>query len=66
MKEGNQMRTVLSHPIFHSDPLAAIHQHLLSTQPIPDEKKEKKSSKKGKKDRKKKSNASLGPQSMEM
>lgn len=66
MKEGSQMRTVLNHPIFHSDPLAAIHQHLLSTQPIPDEKQEKNSSRKRKKDKKKKSKASLGPQSMDM
>lgn len=65
MKEGDQLRTVLNHPIFHSDPLAAIHQHLLSTQP-PDEKQEKRSSKKGKKAKKQKSKASLGPQSMEM
>ncbi|XP_068648343.1 uncharacterized protein [Aristolochia californica] len=32
-KEGAKLKAVLSHPVFQSDPLSAIHQHLESTQP---------------------------------
>ncbi|KAA8545828.1 hypothetical protein F0562_020721 [Nyssa sinensis] len=66
LKEGNQLRTVLNHTAFHSDPLAAIHQHLQSTQPIVDEKPEKKKNKSGKKVKRKKPKASPGRQSMEI
>lgn len=66
LKEGNQLRTVLNHPVFQSDPLAAIHQHLQSTQPSTDEKQVKKHTKSGRKRAKgKKSKASTGPQTME-
>lgn len=66
LKEGNQLRTVLNHPVFQSDPLAAIHQHLQSTQPSIDEKPVKKHTKSGRKRAKgKKSKASTGPQTME-
>ncbi|KAJ0010693.1 hypothetical protein Pint_33870 [Pistacia integerrima] len=42
LKEGKQLGTVLNHPAFQVDPLAAIHQHLESTAPISDEKPKKK------------------------
>uniref|UniRef100_A0A5B7CAX4 Ribosome biogenesis protein slx9-like n=1 Tax=Davidia involucrata TaxID=16924 RepID=A0A5B7CAX4_DAVIN len=66
LKEGNQLRTVLNHPAFQSDPLVSIHQHLQSTQPIMNEKPERKKSKSGKKAKRKKPKASPGPQSMEI
>ncbi|CAK9143647.1 unnamed protein product [Ilex paraguariensis] len=49
LKEGNQLRTVLNHPAFRANPLAAIHQHLQSTQPDSNEKTKRKDSKNGKK-----------------
>ncbi|KAH7834010.1 hypothetical protein Vadar_011891 [Vaccinium darrowii] len=45
LKETNQLKTVLDHPAFQADPLAAIHQHLQSTQPVTVEKPVKKKSK---------------------
>ncbi|KAK3420713.1 hypothetical protein EUGRSUZ_H03226 [Eucalyptus grandis] len=54
LKEGKQLSTVLSHPAFHSNPLAAIQQHLESTQPVMDEKPKKKSKTGGKKRKSKK------------
>ncbi|KAE9447146.1 hypothetical protein C3L33_20943, partial [Rhododendron williamsianum] len=66
LKEGNQLKTVLNHPDFQSDPFAAIHQHLQSTQPVTDEKPARKKTKGGKtKSKKKKPRTSSGPQSME-
>ncbi|TQD87976.1 hypothetical protein C1H46_026474, partial [Malus baccata] len=67
LKEGKQLTTVLNHPTFKSNPLAAIHQHLQSTQPVEDVKPEKRKNKSGSKKRKeKKSKASAGPQAMDM
>ncbi|XAR59422.1 hypothetical protein NMG60_11015257 [Bertholletia excelsa] len=66
LKETNQLKTVLSHPAFQSDPLAAIHQHLQSTQPVRDEKPQRKNKNGKKKAKKKKPKASSGPQSMEI
>ena len=67
MKEGKQLSTVLKHPAFQSDPLAAIRQHLESTQPVVDEKLKKTKTKNGgKKKKEKKSKGLAGPQSMEM
>lgn len=67
LKEGKQLSTVLNHPAFQVDPLAAIHQHLESTQPVLDEKPKKRMNKTGKKKKKGgKSKASLEPQSMDM
>lgn len=64
LKEGNQLKTVINHPIFQSDPLAAIYQHLQNTQPAIDEKPKRKDSKTRKnKAKKRKSKAS---QSMEI
>lgn len=60
------MTTVLSHPVFQLDPLAAIHQHLQNTQPAPEIKPVKKSKDDAKKKRKKKTKKSSEPQSMEM
>ncbi|XP_044507542.1 uncharacterized protein LOC123227005 [Mangifera indica] len=66
LKEGKQLSTVLSHPAFQVDPLAAIHHHLQSTQPVSDEKPKKKSSKAERKKKKKdKLKTSSGPQSMD-
>lgn len=66
LKEAKQLSTVLKHPVFQSDPLAAIHQHLESTQPIIDEKPKKKNKNGGKKKKDKKAKASTGPESMDM
>ena len=67
LKEGKQLSAVLKHPAFQADPLAAIHQHLQSTQPVLDEKPKKKTTKNGgKKKKNKKSKASSGPQSMDI
>ncbi|XP_062176459.1 uncharacterized protein LOC133881530 isoform X2 [Alnus glutinosa] len=68
LKEGKQLSAVLNHPVFQSDPLAAIYQHLQSTQPVTDEKPKKKKNKNGGKKRKekKKTKVSDGPQSMVM
>ncbi|KAJ7967506.1 Ribosome biogenesis protein slx9-like [Quillaja saponaria] len=67
LKESKQLSTVLSHPAFQLDPLAAIHQHLQSTQPVVEEKPKKKFiNKNGSKKKGKKSKASSGPESMDM
>ncbi|XP_022763433.1 putative ribosome biogenesis protein slx9-like [Durio zibethinus] len=67
LKEGKQLSAVLKHPAFQADPLAAIHQHLQSTQPALDEKPKKKTNQNGGKTKKsKKSKASFGPQSMDI
>ncbi|KAK4583849.1 hypothetical protein RGQ29_021819 [Quercus rubra] len=67
LKEGKQLSTVLNHPAFQLDSLAAILQHLHSTQPVTDEKPKKKKNKNGRKKKKaNKSKASDGPQSMVM
>ncbi|KAK6282539.1 hypothetical protein POUND7_016364 [Theobroma cacao] len=66
LREGKQLSAVLKHPAFQADPLAAIHQHLQSTQPVLDEKPKKKANKNGgKKKRSKKSKALSGSQSMD-
>ncbi|XVE49244.1 hypothetical protein DITRI_Ditri01bG0067200 [Diplodiscus trichospermus] len=67
LKEGKQLSAVLKHPAFQADPLAAIHQHLQSTQPVSVEKpKKKKTINGGKKKKSKKSKASSRPQSMDI
>lgn len=67
LKEGHQLKTVLNHPAFQSDPLGSIYQHLQNTQPVSDEKSKVKDNKSGqKKAKRKKSKASRGPQSMEV
>ncbi|XVF67521.1 hypothetical protein PTKIN_Ptkin10aG0128000 [Pterospermum kingtungense] len=38
LKEGKQLCAVIKHPALQADSLAAIHQHLQSTQPVLDEK----------------------------
>ncbi|KAL0412579.1 UNVERIFIED_CONTAM: hypothetical protein Sradi_1459600 [Sesamum radiatum] len=58
LKESNQLKTVINHPVFHSDPLGAIYQHLQNTQPPTDEKPKRKDSKTRKKTKKKKSKPS--------
>ncbi|XP_051121170.1 uncharacterized protein LOC127244734 [Andrographis paniculata] len=52
LKESNQFKTVVTHPVFQSDPLAAIHQHLQNTQPFVDVKTTRKNGKAGKKTKK--------------
>ncbi|PSS29311.1 Ribosome biogenesis protein slx9-like [Actinidia chinensis var. chinensis] len=67
LKEANQLKTVLSHPAFQLDPLAAIHQHLQSTQPVEDEKPERKNIKRGKNKAKKKKPRTLSvPRAMDL
>ncbi|KAI3789274.1 hypothetical protein L2E82_02066 [Cichorium intybus] len=70
MKESNQLKTVLNDPVFKADPLAALHQHLQSTQPVIEKPARKRENgKKGKsnknKNKKKGSKAPSGGQSME-
>lgn len=48
LKESNQLKAVINHPAFQSDPFGAIHQHLQRTQPVPDEKPKSKDKKSGK------------------
>ncbi|KAL3538846.1 hypothetical protein ACH5RR_002212 [Cinchona calisaya] len=67
LMEGNQLKAVLNHPAFQSDPLGSIYQHLQNTQPVADKKPKPKDKKTGKKKAKrKKSKASGGRQSMEL
>lgn len=67
LREGKQLSTVLKHPAFQLDPLAAICQHLESTQPVFNEKpREKKTKNGGKKKKEKKLKGLAGSQSMEM
>lgn len=66
LKEGRQLSTVLNHPAFQVDPLAAINQHLESTQPVSDEKPKKKMNKNGSKKRKGKSKTADRAQSMDV
>ncbi|CAA2964381.1 Hypothetical predicted protein [Olea europaea subsp. europaea] len=67
LKESNQLKTVINHPTFQSDPLGAIYQHLQSTQPAMDEKPKRKDRKTRKmKAKGKKSKALCGTQSMEI
>ncbi|XP_073157468.1 uncharacterized protein [Henckelia pumila] len=49
LKESNQLKTVINHPYFQSDPLGSILQHLQNTQPAMDEKPKRRKSKTGKK-----------------
>ena len=66
LKEGKQLSVVLNHPAFQADPLGSIHQHLLSTQPVAEEKPKKKMNKNGgKKVKGKKSKSLTTPQSMD-
>ncbi|EAZ20110.1 hypothetical protein OsJ_35705 [Oryza sativa Japonica Group] len=69
-REAAQLNAVLTNPQFQLDPFAAIHQHLLSTQP-PSARKESNSAKHGKdpKDKKrknKKKNASSASEAMDI
>ncbi|XP_073043816.1 uncharacterized protein [Primulina eburnea] len=64
LKESNQLKTVINHPYFQSDPLGTIFQHLLNTQPATDEKPKRRDSKTGKK--KAKVNELKTSQSMEI
>ncbi|KAF3435457.1 hypothetical protein FNV43_RR22546 [Rhamnella rubrinervis] len=67
LKEGKQLSTVLKHPAFQLNPLAAIRQHLESTQPVVDEKLKKTKTKNGgRKKKEKKPKGLAGSQSMEM
>lgn len=66
LKEQKQLSTVLNHPAFQVDPLAAIHQHLESTQPVSEEKPKKKTNKTARKKKKgDRSKTSSGPKSMD-
>lgn len=66
MKEANQLKTVLNDPVFKADPLAALHQHLQSTQPVIEKPARKsENGKKGRKKMKKKKKKGSKAQSME-
>ncbi|GFQ04099.1 hypothetical protein PHJA_002553800 [Phtheirospermum japonicum] len=64
LKESSQLKTVINHPVFESDPLGAIYQHLQNTQPAEDEKTKRKGGKTRKDKAKKKKSKDL--QSMEI
>lgn len=69
MKEREWFLKNLSDPSFQSDTLAAIHQHLLSTQPVVEEEEQpkKKANKNGsKKKKEKKLKTLVEPQYMDM
>ncbi|KAL3843902.1 hypothetical protein ACJIZ3_001305 [Penstemon smallii] len=66
LREDNHMKTVISDPVFQSDPLSAIYQHLQSTQDFKDEKPKRKDSKTGKRKVKKKNSKASAQQSMEI
>ncbi|XP_028751540.1 uncharacterized protein LOC114711323 isoform X2 [Neltuma alba] len=67
MKEQGRFLQNLNNPSFQTDPLSAIHQHLLSTQPVVEEQPKKKVNKNGSMKRKeKKLKALVKSQNMEM
>lgn len=66
MNEECRMKAVLNHPAFQANPLAAIREHLVSTQPVMDVKVVRKHNKQTKNKKKKKSKTSAAPQSMEI
>ncbi|KAK6946069.1 hypothetical protein RJ641_013613 [Dillenia turbinata] len=57
-KESRRLKIVLNHAAFQSDPLATIHRHLQSTQPVVEEKPKNKSSKNAKKKKRQEENGS--------
>lgn len=61
IEEGNQLKAVLSHPDFKANPLAAIHQHLQSTQPPNEDKQKKKNGSKKSKEKRQKAASELQP-----
>ncbi|GMH02853.1 hypothetical protein Nepgr_004692 [Nepenthes gracilis] len=65
LKEGKQLMAVLNHPVFQSDPLGAIHQHLQCTQ-LAIDKKPLKSRIRGGKKKKQKKLKSSAPRPMDM
>ncbi|CAL0320761.1 unnamed protein product [Lupinus luteus] len=67
LEEEERLSKVRNHPDFQSDPVSAIREHLLRTQPVAEEQpKIKKANKNGSKKKKNKSKASAGVQSMDM
>ncbi|GKD63183.1 hypothetical protein Tco_1305291, partial [Tanacetum coccineum] len=65
MKESSQLKTVLNDPVFKAGPLAALHQHLQSTQPVLEKPPRKKETRKKGQKKKKKAKTSIGSQTME-
>uniref|UniRef100_A0A0A9GEH0 Ribosome biogenesis protein slx9-like n=1 Tax=Arundo donax TaxID=35708 RepID=A0A0A9GEH0_ARUDO len=67
-RETAQLKALLNHPQFQLDPYAAIHQHLLATQPPTAAKKDDaaKHGKDSKDKKRRKKNADSSAQSMEM
>lgn len=57
LKESSKLKAVINHPVYQSDPLAAIYQHLQMTQPAVEEKPKRKDGKRKSKAKKKKSKA---------
>ncbi|XP_004491503.1 uncharacterized protein [Cicer arietinum] len=69
LKEGQRLSDIFKDLSFQMDPLAAIHQHLLSTRPVvevEEQPKKKRVNTNGSKKRKNKSKAGAGQQSMDM
>lgn len=58
LKEAEQLGRVLNHPDFKVDPIAAIYEHLKSTQPVMDEQRTKEN-KNGSENRKHKKSKAL-------
>lgn len=57
LKESSKLKVVINHPVYQSDPLAAIYKHLQMTQPAVEEKPKRKDGKRKGKAKKKKSEA---------
>lgn len=58
LKEAEQLGRILNHPDFKVDPIAAIYEHLKSTQPVMDEQRTKEN-KNGSENRKHKKSKAL-------
>ncbi|XP_057783049.1 uncharacterized protein LOC131000919 [Salvia miltiorrhiza] len=66
LKESNKLKMVINHPVYQSDPLAAIFQHLQMTQPATDKKPKKKDGKARKSKVKKKKKVTKDTESMDI
>ncbi|XP_050147329.1 uncharacterized protein LOC126622598 [Malus sylvestris] len=65
LKEGKRLSALVNHPAFQADPLGAIYQDIISTQPAVDEKPNERNKCRSKKRNQKKSEAPAGHQSMD-
>lgn len=66
LKEGNKLKNVFNDPNFQADPVNAVYQHLLKTQPAVEQKQKPKHGKGRKKPKGKKQKPLTGSQPMEV